>query len=80
VTDDVWIAGGNQTVRWDGHRWRRYDLNVVDKRKGQPIEVAHFHGTGHNADDKHDHGDCSELAGKEGRTGARRVGKERLLR
>ena len=26
ATDDVWIARGNQTARWDGHRWQRYDL------------------------------------------------------
>jgi hypothetical protein len=26
ATDDVWIARGNQTPRWDGHRWQRYDL------------------------------------------------------
>ena len=26
VTDDVWIARGNQTARWDGHRWQRSDL------------------------------------------------------
>jgi hypothetical protein len=26
ATDDVWIARGNQSARWDGHRWQRYDL------------------------------------------------------
>jgi hypothetical protein len=26
ATDDVWIARGNQTARWNGYRWQRYDL------------------------------------------------------
>jgi hypothetical protein len=26
ATDDVWIARGHQTARWDGQRWQRYDL------------------------------------------------------
>jgi hypothetical protein len=26
ATDDVRIARGHQTARWDGQRWQRYDL------------------------------------------------------
>src|SRR5919202_4806436 len=26
ATDDVWIERGNQTTRWNSHRWQRYDL------------------------------------------------------